>query len=187
MSSALTIKPDPTARQFRVPTQSQVDRLKANLRRAVIDWIVTYVRHRVRDDNLQMGRRPIQGYSTNPIVIPYKGTIKAHRRPRGGTPVGKRGQFFAGGYAEYREKAGLGLAFQFYNTGDAWRDWKALSYGSEGAAGEIGFSKQENAIAASKSEEDRPDLFFVDEHELSMVHTKVIEQINSTFFGASTP
>lgn len=183
----LLVQPDPRARQFATPNAVQVNSLKDRLRRTVIDWLVLYVRHRVRDENLQKGRAPILGYSTNPIVIPYVGNPKAHRRPRGGVAMGKRGQFFEGGYAEYREKVGLGSAFQFYNTGDAWRDWKALSYGSNSTPGEIGFTKQVNAMAASAAEEKRPELFFVDERELSMVHLKVVEQINATFFGASTP
>lgn len=148
---------------------------------------MTYVRHRVRDENLQMGRAPIKGYSTQPLDIPYAGEVKAHRRPRGGKPIGSWGQFFPGGYAEYREKVGLSSAFSFYNTGDAWRDWKALSYGDDTSAGEIGFTKEENAMAASASEQERPNLFFIDNNELSMVDTRVIELLNQTFFGAQTP
>lgn len=176
-----------TPRRLDVPTDAQIRTLKTKLRKSMMDWIVEYVRHRVRDQGLQRGRVPILGYSTNPLVIPWKGTLKPIRAPRGGKPLGKRGMFFQGGYAEYRQKLGLSQAFSFYNTGDAWRDWKVLVYGGEGTAGEIGWTKPQNAIAASASEEERPDLFFVDEHELSMVHTKVIEQINATFFGATTP
>lgn len=173
--------------KFRSPTPAQIERLKSGLRRSILDWLTNYVRHRVRDDNLQRGRAPIKGYSTNPIVIPHTGTLKPHRRPKGGIPRGKKGQFFPGGYLEYREKVGLSSAFSFYNTGDAWRDWRVLAYGTDISPGEIGFTKQENAYAAAQSENERPDLFLIDEQELSMVHIKVIEQINSTFFGASTP
>ena len=185
MPSGLKVTLEP--RKLTSPTDAGLRTLKVNIRRSMMDWITEYVRHRVRDQGLQKGRVPIMGYSTNPLVIPWKGTLKPIRRPRGGKNLGTRGMFFQGGYAEYRSKAGLGAAFSFYNTGDAWRDWKTLVYGSEGSAGEIGWSKSENAIAAAASEKDRPDLFFVDEHELSMVHTKVIEQINTTFFGATTP
>mgnify|MGYP006921285448 CR=1 FL=1 len=174
-------------RRLAVPTEAQLRSLKSRIRKSMMDWIVEYVRHRVRDQGLQKGRVPIMGYSTNPLVIPWKGTLKPIKRPRGGKNLGTRGMFFQGGYAEYRSKVGLSDAFTFYNTGDAWRDWQVLVYGDEGKAGEIGWSKPANAIAASASEEKRPDLFFVDEHELSMVHTKVIEQINTTFFGATTP
>ena len=179
----LKIKPVKNLSQFRVPTSAKMNTLKERLRRVVIDWIVQYVRHRVKDESLQMGRAPIKGYSTNPLTIPYVSKFKPYRRPKGGKPMGVEGQFFQGGYAEYRHQLGLSSAFTFYNKGDAWRDWKALSYGGDSTPGEIGFTKETNAFAASRAEEDRPLLFSIDEHELDMVNIKVIEQIDRDFFN----
>lgn len=173
--------------KFKSPTDAALNRLKAGIRRGILNWITDYVRHRVRDEHLQKGRTPIEGYSTNPLVIPWKGTLKPHRRPKGGQPLGTRGMYFPGGYLEYRTKLGLSTEFSFYNTGDAWRDWKVLLYGDESTPGQIGWTKPENAIAASASEEKRPDLFFVDENELSVLHIKVVDQINQTFFGTQMP
>lgn len=174
-------------RTFTIVTDAQVQALKARIRKTIMDGVTIYVRHRVRDQNLQRGRTSILGYSEQPITIAWKGDLKPYRRPRGGYSMGKNGMFFPGGYLEYRQKAGLGSAFSFYNTGDAWRDWKVLAYGSEGTDGQIGFTKTENAIAAGKAEATRPDLFSIDEHELDVVNARVIEQINATFFGSQNP
>lgn len=172
---------------FRSPSAAAIERLKRDVRRGIMNWITDYVRHRVRDENLQKGRVPIEGYSTKPLVIPWKGTLKPHRAPRGGKSLGTRGMYFPSGYQEYRLNLGLGTAFSFYNTGDAWRDWKTLLYGDESTPGQIGWTKPENAIAASAAEEKRPDLFFVDESELTVLHTKVVDLINLTFFGSQKP
>lgn len=173
------------AKWFHSPTEHELNALKVRMRKSIMDWITTYIRTRVKDNHLQESRMPIAGYSTNPVLIPWKGTLKPHRRPKGGQVRRGVGMFFPGGYLQYRQNLGLSEAFSWYNTGDGWRDWKTLLYGDESTPGQIGFSKEENGIASTEAQKLRPQLFSIDANELSVVHTKVIEQINSTFFPAS--
>lgn len=80
----------------------------------------------------------------------------------------------------------MSSAFSFYNTGDAWRDWRVLAYGTDISPGRLGSPSRRMPTRQHNQKMNDP-IFFIDEQELSMVHIKVIEQINSTFFGASTP
>lgn len=168
-----------------VPSISKIQRLMVRVRDEVVHFLRDYTRERVRDRSLGAGNTGLEGYSDNPVTIDYPGPLKRKRKPVGGAPTAD-GMYFQGGYKQYRRKAGLNAErFQFFNTGDAWRDWKILRYGS-GARSEsqIGFSDNANAIAAAEAEIKRPLLFSVDMSEASMVNEQIVDLINSTFLPA---
>lgn len=173
-----------TKTSFPTVSLGELQRLRTTLQKEVLNWIHDYVRRRIDDLSLGEGRSPLEGYSTNPLKVPYKGIPKRRVRPTGGTKI-RGGQFFMGGYREYKDKAGLvSDRFNFRNTGDAWRDWKVLLYGDLSSPGEIGFSNVDNAVAANMSQEKRPLLFSLDITELSVLDTEVITMINDKFFPA---
>lgn len=167
--------------RFRTPNPDNLRRLMDGVRDRVVHFIRDYIRVRVRDMSQGEGHSSLQGYSENPVTIDYPG-VKRKRKPVGGTPV-YQGMFFYGGYKQYRKKAGLEAErFQFMNTGDAWKDWKVLRYGSNSTASEIGWSDQNNAMAAEESEKNRPLLFTMNEAELAAVNADVISAIDRVFF-----
>lgn len=168
--------------QFTSVSLGELQRLRSTLQREILNWIHDYVRRRIEDLSLGAGRTPLEGYSTNPVKIPYKGIPKRHVKPVGGIKV-PGGQVFLGGYREYKAKAGLvSERFNFKNTRDAWRDWKVLVYGDLSSPGQIGFSDPDNAMAANVAHERRPLLFSLDVTELSVLDTEVITMINDKFF-----
>lgn len=167
--------------EFKVPTQSALERLRKQMRDGIVKYIHEYTRARVLNLSEGAGNLPLPGYSTHPVTVQYPGSPKRKVKPTGGTKT-KHGMHFEEGYKEYREKAGLvSDRFVFFNTGDAWRDWKVLTFGDP--VSEIGFSDPNNAMAAAKSEESRPGLFKISEYELMQVDTTILELINNTFFS----
>lgn len=167
--------------QFRSPNPDNLRRLLDRVRDIILHYIRDYVRMRVRDYSMGEGHSSLKGYSENPVTIDYPG-VKRKKKPVGGTPV-YGGMFFYGGYKQYRKRAGLiADRFQFFNTGDAWRDWKVLRYGSAATPSEIGWSDDNNGMAAAAAEEERPLLFTINATELATVDSEVMTNINNAFF-----
>lgn len=164
---------------FASPTHARVAKVKKSIRKAILDYLRDHTRERVRDRSEGAGGASLEGYSTRPLFIRYPAKMKRITKPQGGRRV-RGGSFFTGGYREYKEKAGLVYTrFNFLNTGDAWRDWGILTYGSDSTPGQIGFKKPENAIAANAAISKRPLLFRVDKQELSVIDANVLGLINA--------
>jgi len=165
----------------KVPTHSEYKNLVKSIREGVVKFIHEWTRTRVLNLSEGAGGSPLPGYSTNPLTVDYPNKLpKRKTKPVGGTKT-HGGMHFQGGYREYREKAGLVFnRFVFFNTGDAWRDWKVLTWGE---VSEIGFDDPINAHVAALAEENRPLLFKIAASELESVDIMVIERINSTFFA----
>lgn len=174
----ITILPAPGSPFDKPPNKTAWNRMRSAVRDAILHHLRDYTRERVRDRSQGAGGSSLLGYSTNPLFISYPSLRKRITKPRGVKKV-RGGYFFQGGYKEYKEKAGLvHERFNFFNTGDAWRDWKILRYGTATTASHIGFTKPENAIAANAAISKRPLLFRVDKSELSVIDAKVLGLIN---------
>lgn len=165
----------------RAPAPGKIKHLKATVRKALLEYIRDLNRERVLKTSTGAGGTSLQGYSTRPIRIGYPARGKRILRPKGGIRV-KGGMYFPGGYRQYKQATGqVSERFTFFNTGDAWRDWRVLTYGSDSTSGKIGFSKPENAIAANAAISKRPLLFRLDKEELSMVNDRVLGVLNTLF------
>lgn len=171
--------------KFKSPHAGALPVLMKQIAKYISEYIRDYVRTRVVVASEGEGGSSLVGYSTNPVTIDYPGAPKRKKKPVGGTHT-HDGMFFYGGYEQYREKAGLvSNRFVFFNTGDAWRDWKVVLYGSgPRSVSQIGFSNDANAMAASAAQVKRPNLFSIDGGELSVVDDYVLAQVNKTFFPA---
>lgn len=165
----------------RAPAPGKVKHLRATVRKAIMEYIRDLNYRRVLMTSTGAGGTSLEGYSTNPIRIDYPGRLKRILRPKGGVRV-KGGMYFPGGYRQYKQATGqISERFTFFNTGDAWRDWRVLTYGSDSTPGKIGFLKPENAIAANAAISKRPLLFRLDNDELSMVNDRVLSVLNKLF------
>lgn len=92
--------------------------------------------------------------------------------------------FFSGGYLEYRMKAGLDPThFILRNLGDLWADFRVLMLGSFGRPMTIGVSKKRNAQAMNAAiENERPNLFLLDNSELAVLGQSVVKELNKLLF-----
>lgn len=164
----------------KAPSHGAVQSTKTAARAAIMNYIRDLNRMRVMLGSAGAGGTPLEGYSTNPLWVGYTRGKKIVK-PVGGIAV-RGGMFFPGGYRQYKELSGqVADRFTFFNTGDAWKDWKVLTYGSNGSPGQIGFTRAENAIAANAAILRRPLLFQLDNEELSMVNDRVLSLVNKLF------
>lgn len=166
----------------RAPSHGAVQSTKTAVRAAIMNYIRDLNRMRVMLGSAGAGGTSLEGYSTRPLRISYPSKRKRIIKPVGGIVV-RGGMFFPGGYKQYKEATGqVSDRFTFFNTGDAWKDWKVLTYGSNaGSPGKIGFTRVENAIAANSAILRRPLLFQLDKDELSMVNDRVLSLVNKLF------
>lgn len=164
-----------------VPSAYQVQKAIKDIIRGLANHLRDWTRERIRDRGEGAGGTALEGYSTNPLVVRFPGRPKARRKPRGGIKT-KRGMFFPGGYAEYRQKAGLTVErFQMFNLGNLWRDWQVLVYGTNSTPSRVGFTDDNNAMAADQASIKRPLLFKVTPQEVGMVNDDVIAIIADLF------
>jgi len=147
--------------------------------------IRTIIRNRVSKHGLGKSGQ-LKGYSTKPIRIsriPQAGR-KPYVPPVGGKP-GAKSVFYPGGYKAYRRSVGLrATRFILSNTGDFWRDFRYLRDGRPDGDVKIGVMDSLNADVIEYTEKGRPDIFELNEIEITRVGEEILDALEQTFLGS---